>query len=139
MQSTQCSNCNAEPDQMVEFEMLEESELKKPYEAAPEREDTVCVITEENAPSQGSIGHPHHCADSCKYFWKQRGCKDGANCSHCHVCVYRHNKHRKSGRDKEAIRDRTATESTATTRCSITSEMAALPEAGECVECFGEL
>lgn len=97
------------------------------------------VITAENAPSLGSINHPHSCGASCKYFWKQRGCKDGANCSHCHVCVYRHNKHRKSGRDKEAIRDRTATESTATTRCSITSEMSALPEAGECVECFGEL
>jgi len=41
-----------------------------------------CVV------SQGSVGHPHSCAPACKYFKKQRGCKDGASCTRCHLCVW---------------------------------------------------
>eukprot|EP00449_Zooxanthella_nutricula_P029458 CAMPEP_0198527470 /NCGR_PEP_ID=MMETSP1462-20131121/24573_1 /TAXON_ID=1333877 /ORGANISM="Brandtodinium nutriculum, Strain RCC3387" /LENGTH=273 /DNA_ID=CAMNT_0044257279 /DNA_START=87 /DNA_END=905 /DNA_ORIENTATION=- len=40
------------------------------------------------APSRGSIGHPEKCAPACKYAKKKRGCKDGADCSHCHLCVW---------------------------------------------------
>mmetsp|Transcript_61066 Transcript_61066/g.120228 ORF Transcript_61066/g.120228 Transcript_61066/m.120228 type:complete len:237 (+) Transcript_61066:57-767(+) len=36
--------------------------------------------------SYGSIGHPYTCADFCKYAKKDRGCKDGAACDHCHLC-----------------------------------------------------
>mmetsp|Transcript_36600 Transcript_36600/g.105456 ORF Transcript_36600/g.105456 Transcript_36600/m.105456 type:complete len:257 (+) Transcript_36600:39-809(+) len=36
--------------------------------------------------SYGSVGHPYTCADFCKYARKGRGCKDGANCDHCHLC-----------------------------------------------------
>lgn len=39
--------------------------------------------------SKGSIGHPRRCADACKYAFKKRGCKDGAACDHCHLCVWR--------------------------------------------------
>lgn len=39
--------------------------------------------------SRGSIGHPYSCAGSCKYAWKRRGCKDGANCERCHLCEWR--------------------------------------------------
>ncbi|CAK0843469.1 unnamed protein product [Prorocentrum cordatum] len=38
--------------------------------------------------SVGSVGHPYTCQDACKYVRKTRGCKDGADCSHCHVCVW---------------------------------------------------
>jgi len=38
--------------------------------------------------SVGSVGHPYSCQDPCKYVRKTRGCKDGADCSHCHVCVW---------------------------------------------------
>lgn len=38
--------------------------------------------------SIGSVGHPFTCQDACKYVWKKRGCKDGADCSRCHACVY---------------------------------------------------
>mmetsp|Transcript_52506 Transcript_52506/g.170546 ORF Transcript_52506/g.170546 Transcript_52506/m.170546 type:complete len:287 (-) Transcript_52506:109-969(-) len=40
------------------------------------------------APSRGSVGHPAACAPACKYARKKRGCKDGADCSHCHLCVW---------------------------------------------------
>lgn len=40
------------------------------------------------APSHGSVGHPHRCADACKYALKKRGCKDGAQCDHCHLCEW---------------------------------------------------
>mmetsp|Transcript_1967 Transcript_1967/g.4331 ORF Transcript_1967/g.4331 Transcript_1967/m.4331 type:complete len:210 (-) Transcript_1967:225-854(-) len=40
-------------------------------------------------PSLGSAGHPETCKGACKYFWKKRGCKDGANCDHCHICEWK--------------------------------------------------
>lgn len=43
---------------------------------------------EDAPPSKGSIGHPHCCAQACKYHKKPRGCKDGANCDRCHICVF---------------------------------------------------
>jgi len=44
--------------------------------------------TASDAPSKGSIGHPHCCAQACKYHKKPRGCKDAANCDRCHICVF---------------------------------------------------
>lgn len=40
-------------------------------------------------PSIGSIGHPVSCSRGCKYAWKPKGCKDGANCMRCHLCPWR--------------------------------------------------
>jgi len=48
--------------------------------------------------SRGSVGHPFSCAGSCKYAWKRRGCKDGANCDRCHLCEWRRHS-RKSADD----------------------------------------
>eukprot|EP00930_Biecheleria_cincta_P013371 TRINITY_DN11957_c0_g1_i1.p1 TRINITY_DN11957_c0_g1~~TRINITY_DN11957_c0_g1_i1.p1 ORF type:complete len:226 (-),score=36.69 TRINITY_DN11957_c0_g1_i1:44-721(-) len=39
--------------------------------------------------SQGSFGHPYSCGGACKYFSKPKGCKDGANCDHCHICHWK--------------------------------------------------
>jgi len=39
-------------------------------------------------PSSGSMGHPLSCGPACKYVWKSRGCKDGSQCSHCHLCKF---------------------------------------------------
>merc|ERR1719375_420594 len=39
-------------------------------------------------PSIGSLNHPHCCGQPCKYIKKARGCKDGINCSHCHLCTW---------------------------------------------------
>jgi hypothetical protein len=41
------------------------------------------------AVSVGSIGHPHSCAEACKYQSKPRGCKDGASCDRCHLCEWK--------------------------------------------------
>jgi len=37
--------------------------------------------------SKGSRGHPDGCEKICKYFWKRKGCRDGVDCSHCHLCA----------------------------------------------------
>jgi hypothetical protein len=47
---------------------------------------------QENVVSIGSRGHPHTCERACKYVWKLRGCRDGANCAHCHLCRPQKNK-----------------------------------------------
>lgn len=36
--------------------------------------------------SVGSRGHPHGCRPACKYLLKPKGCKDGRQCIHCHLC-----------------------------------------------------
>mmetsp|Transcript_5578 Transcript_5578/g.9954 ORF Transcript_5578/g.9954 Transcript_5578/m.9954 type:complete len:263 (-) Transcript_5578:93-881(-) len=39
--------------------------------------------------SVGSVGHPYSCNAACKYASKNKGCKDGANCDHCHLCKWK--------------------------------------------------
>jgi hypothetical protein len=41
--------------------------------------------------SVGSMGHPH-CNGACKYNSKAKGCKDGEQCDHCHICVWKNTK-----------------------------------------------
>mmetsp|Transcript_91440 Transcript_91440/g.217895 ORF Transcript_91440/g.217895 Transcript_91440/m.217895 type:complete len:214 (-) Transcript_91440:96-737(-) len=42
--------------------------------------------------SVGSEGHPYRCNPPCKYVRKARGCKDGDQCAHCHLCLWRNTK-----------------------------------------------
>ncbi|CAJ1331934.1 unnamed protein product [Effrenium voratum] len=51
----------------------------------------------EEYPSEGSKGHPLTCAPACKYNSKSKGCKDGANCDHCHLCRWRRHASGSSG------------------------------------------
>jgi len=39
-------------------------------------------------PSIGSHGHPLCCQLPCKYVRKRKGCKDGVNCTRCHLCAF---------------------------------------------------
>ncbi|CAJ1356274.1 unnamed protein product [Effrenium voratum] len=39
--------------------------------------------------SIGSEGHPFSCGPACKYAAKGKGCKDGENCDHCHLCKWK--------------------------------------------------
>ncbi|CAE8587037.1 unnamed protein product [Polarella glacialis] len=39
--------------------------------------------------SLGSLGHPDTCATGCKWAMKPRGCKDGSQFDHCHLCEWR--------------------------------------------------
>jgi hypothetical protein len=38
--------------------------------------------------SIGSMGHPHHCGNACKYVRRKGGCRDGRNCQSCHLCYW---------------------------------------------------
>lgn len=38
--------------------------------------------------SMGSLGHPYSCGPACKFANSARGCKDGRQCSHCHLCQW---------------------------------------------------
>eukprot|EP00931_Biecheleriopsis_adriatica_P075152 TRINITY_DN49087_c0_g1_i1.p1 TRINITY_DN49087_c0_g1~~TRINITY_DN49087_c0_g1_i1.p1 ORF type:complete len:233 (-),score=27.73 TRINITY_DN49087_c0_g1_i1:11-709(-) len=48
--------------------------------------------------STGSRGHPISCSDPCKFYRKQRGCKDGDDCDYCHMCTWRSNRARRHER-----------------------------------------
>lgn len=39
--------------------------------------------------SAGTAGHPEACGAPCKYVKRKGGCRDGANCPNCHVCLWR--------------------------------------------------
>mmetsp|Transcript_14018 Transcript_14018/g.22052 ORF Transcript_14018/g.22052 Transcript_14018/m.22052 type:complete len:535 (-) Transcript_14018:157-1761(-) len=38
--------------------------------------------------SLGSVGHPTSCGGACKFIKTQKGCKQGATCSRCHLCMW---------------------------------------------------
>jgi len=64
--------------------------------------DSWADVCDEDADTEhmsvGSWGHPTSCKLPCKYAKKARGCKDGASCDHCHLCVWRKpSKARKGG------------------------------------------
>lgn len=56
--------------------------------------------TAGNPPSLGSIGHPHNCGGPCRYVKRQWGCRDGFNCTSCHLCFW----HRRSVMARQLIR-----------------------------------
>eukprot|EP00931_Biecheleriopsis_adriatica_P107013 TRINITY_DN81356_c0_g1_i1.p1 TRINITY_DN81356_c0_g1~~TRINITY_DN81356_c0_g1_i1.p1 ORF type:complete len:193 (-),score=26.13 TRINITY_DN81356_c0_g1_i1:305-883(-) len=43
----------------------------------------------ESLASRGSLGHPYMCAEACKFTKRSRGCQDGVDCAHCHLCVWK--------------------------------------------------
>lgn len=61
------------------------------YQASMDAVSGVVTFTgvETMRPARGSEGHPHHCQAACKYVRKARGCKDGDNCAHCHLCIWK--------------------------------------------------
>lgn len=52
--------------------------------------------------SVGSVGHPVCCGGGCKFNFKKRGCKDGLNCTRCHLCKWRPAVERAIARQKRA-------------------------------------
>lgn len=80
---------------------------------------------DEDLASAGSSNHPHACAGPCKYYCKAKGCKDGASCDRCHLCMWTRPK-RKSNRSPSASR---STE-------EIGSDAPVQPHADELVEDF---
>lgn len=60
-------------------------------------------VQEGSSVSLGSVGHPSSCAAACKYASKSKGCKDGANCDHCHLCKWTKTKARKKDTQATAM------------------------------------
>lgn len=46
-------------------------------------------FAENTVVSSGSLGHPHKCAEACPYVKRKGGCRDGAECTKCHLCFWR--------------------------------------------------
>lgn len=59
----------------------------------------------DQCPSVGSIGHPYTCAEACKFHPKDRGCKDGALCTRCHVCRWSRYPKRRTFEPSQAFGD----------------------------------
>jgi len=55
----------------------------------PESQETNNGMQYPLCVSLGSEGHPFSCGPACKYASKGKGCKDGANCDHCHLCKWK--------------------------------------------------
>lgn len=75
--------------------------------APPGRSCLGCLSSElrgaaASAPSVGSRGHPDHCAPPCKFASKQKGCKDAASCSRCHLCPFTRERDRE-GKARQAL------------------------------------
>eukprot|EP00437_Effrenium_voratum_P060844 CAMPEP_0181494598 /NCGR_PEP_ID=MMETSP1110-20121109/51856_1 /TAXON_ID=174948 /ORGANISM="Symbiodinium sp., Strain CCMP421" /LENGTH=245 /DNA_ID=CAMNT_0023622019 /DNA_START=6 /DNA_END=739 /DNA_ORIENTATION=+ len=72
-------------------DITDEEEVKEidadlpPPEAPEEASGMLYPLCE----SFGSRGHPFSCGAACKYASKGKGCKDGANCDHCHLCKWK--------------------------------------------------
>jgi len=60
--------------------------------------------------SYGSQGHPFTCNAACKYATKGKGCKDGADCDHCHLCTWKkpiaQNRRTRPGRPRKSRQQR---------------------------------
>lgn len=49
--------------------------------------------------SRGTIGHPFSCRGlGCKFSSKHRGCKEGVECTRCHLCVWKREAERREQR-----------------------------------------
>jgi len=94
---------NAETEEILQPSSMQDDVLTKKITfhqlTAPDKVspvDTISKPEQENEEDEsdypislGSVGHPHSCAQPCKYFKKPRGCKDGDKCANCHCCVWR--------------------------------------------------
>jgi len=61
-------------------------------------EDAVQTGTDEvmrSFPSLGSVEHASGNCRPCAWFWKRQGCRNGADCRHCHLCPESELKQRK--------------------------------------------
>ena len=34
------------------------------------------------------MGHPYNCGPPCRYIQRKGGCRDGAKCPNCHLCMW---------------------------------------------------
>jgi len=57
--------------------------------------DPMAVVVAEQLNSTilsaGSQAHPHACGAPCRYVRRKMGCRNGAACPDCHICVWSRN------------------------------------------------
>eukprot|EP00405_Crypthecodinium_cohnii_P015062 CAMPEP_0206461906 /NCGR_PEP_ID=MMETSP0324_2-20121206/25647_1 /ASSEMBLY_ACC=CAM_ASM_000836 /TAXON_ID=2866 /ORGANISM="Crypthecodinium cohnii, Strain Seligo" /LENGTH=192 /DNA_ID=CAMNT_0053933931 /DNA_START=72 /DNA_END=650 /DNA_ORIENTATION=+ len=70
-----------------------------PVSGGHESVDLPPVPSPEDCPSVGSLGHPHSCAEGCKYQQRRGTCKDGRLCVRCHLCAWKRppRRHKRGG------------------------------------------
>lgn len=71
-----CARCH-----LCSWNKYGNSEASKTVKATPELAPLV-------PPSVGSCGPGMKCQDACKYFRRKDGCRDGSQCTKCHVCPW---------------------------------------------------
>jgi len=67
----------------------ETTEAESPGEADSPADSDQKPMLYPLCASFGSRGHPFSCNPACKYATKGKGCKDGADCDHCHLCTWK--------------------------------------------------
>lgn len=55
-------------------------------EAFDEKQHGRHVLANDCLPSIGSLGHPHCCSSPCPFRKRKGGCREGAECTRCHLC-----------------------------------------------------
>jgi len=59
-------------------------------------------------PSRGAYWHSTGQCKPCAWFWKPKGCENGQNCNHCHLCPPGELKRRKQDKVAKMIADQTS-------------------------------
>eukprot|EP00931_Biecheleriopsis_adriatica_P094838 TRINITY_DN6845_c0_g2_i1.p1 TRINITY_DN6845_c0_g2~~TRINITY_DN6845_c0_g2_i1.p1 ORF type:complete len:185 (-),score=26.04 TRINITY_DN6845_c0_g2_i1:16-570(-) len=65
------------------------------HKAWADQEDDISAETRSHPDaiqkrfSRGSVGHPFTCAAACKFTKRIKGCQEGVDCDHCHLCVWK--------------------------------------------------
>eukprot|EP00439_Symbiodinium_sp_Y106_P069759 s278_g12.t1 len=95
-----------------------------------EKEEPKPVESVETVPAQetqpfscGSVGHPYTCAKACKYVWRKRGCRDGANCPNCHYCKWQ----RRPKDEEEEEEDQESTQTSKTSQGTAVALLESIP------------
>ncbi|CAE7502989.1 unnamed protein product, partial [Symbiodinium necroappetens] len=76
---------NPDSDPLEELESLEAPTVPAPptpFQAEQEAQDSLNSLS-----SLGSLLHASGRCKPCGWFWKPKGCANGADCLHCHLCT----------------------------------------------------
>ncbi|CAJ1453617.1 unnamed protein product [Effrenium voratum] len=67
-------------------------------ELMPQMEADILDAAIDEMPSVGSVLHGTGNCKPCAWFWKPQGCRNAAECGHCHLCPAGESKHRRQAK-----------------------------------------
>eukprot|EP00929_Paragymnodinium_shiwhaense_P015565 TRINITY_DN123676_c0_g1_i1.p1 TRINITY_DN123676_c0_g1~~TRINITY_DN123676_c0_g1_i1.p1 ORF type:complete len:229 (+),score=22.37 TRINITY_DN123676_c0_g1_i1:90-776(+) len=79
---------------------------RRPEVSEDQPADDAALGTEGAATSSwslGSAGHPWSCALPCKFVMRTRSCKDGVQCTRCHLCKWTKGSERRKRADLRKV------------------------------------